>query len=467
MNVSTRYLVADVFDGLRSLPDASVDLVMTSPPFLNLRAYLPSEDERKHLEIGSEATPADFIDSLLDVVEECRRVLTPFGTLVFELGDTYSGSGGAGGDYNEGGLREGQEKFDGSGRSRRRPGGVTYADNPRYRAGTERSDRPGQLRTTTDPAPRPRVTGHRLTASSDLAGVPNAGGGHHAGGVGWPLDKSLTGIPTLFAWSLAYGRNLLRPERSIEPWRIRNLIVWARPNPPVGALSDKMRPATSYLTVACTSRQRWFDMDAVRHAPLGGLDPAMPKGNGHFHGHPHGEQSGYPDRVANAAGAPLLDYWFLEDELEQDVWEISTQPYKGSHYATFPEELPRRVILSMCPERVCLTCGEPSRRITEDTPKHRAFLDAKLGRTLEPLKGRKAHIDGTRENGAKLTVGWTDCGHNAWRPGVVLDPFAGSGTTLRMAQGNGRSSIGIDFDPRNADLAVSRVGGLFLDVEYL
>ena len=90
-----RFIVADVFDGLAKLADDSVDLVLSSPPFLALRSYLPADHELKAREIGSEATPADFLDTLLDVVEACDRVLAPHGSLVFELGDTYSGSGGA------------------------------------------------------------------------------------------------------------------------------------------------------------------------------------------------------------------------------------------------------------------------------------------------------------------------------------------------------------------------------------
>ena len=56
------------------------------------------------------------------------------------------------------------------------------------------------------------------------------------------------------------------------------------------------------------------------------------------------------------------------------------------------------------------------------------------------------------------TLGWTDCGHDSWRRGVVLDPFAGSGTTLAVATGHGRDAIGIDIDSANADLALERVG---------
>jgi DNA modification methylase len=48
---------------------------------------------------------------------------------------------------------------------------------------------------------------------------------------------------------------------------------------------------------------------------------------------------------------------------------------------------------------------------------------------------------------------------------VVLDPFAGSGTTLEVATGHGRDAIGIDIDERNAELARARVG-MFLTVEH-
>jgi hypothetical protein len=61
------------------------------------------------------------------------------------------------------------------------------------------------------------------------------------------------------------------------------------------------------------------------------------------------------------------------------------------------------------------------------------------------------------------TLGWTDCGHNQWRTGLVLDPFAGSGTTLAVAQGCGRDATGIELYPASAELARERCG-LFLTV---
>jgi len=416
-----RLIVGDVREVLPTLPDASVDLVMSSPPFLALRSYLPADHPDKGLEIGSEATPADFLDTLLDVVEGCRRVLTPHGSLVFELGDTYSGSGGSGGDYGW--------------------------------------DRLGQRGAQEDQPPNFRRKGQVFEGSKKQGRQGNA----------WPLDKSLTGIPTLFAWSLAYGRNLLRPERTTDPWRIRNLVAWCRPNPPVGALGDKFRPGTSYLTVATMARDRWFDMDAVRvpgsentHARTAtGVERRTSTGKTADDDRRNGNFSTL-DTLHDTNGAPLLDWW-----------SIPTQPYKGSHYATYPEELPRRVILSMCPERVCRTCGEPSRRLVETTnsigaASRRSRFSAQVHSKGDALLSSTDFPD----RAERVTTGWTECdcsddrnpsmGHlGKWRPGVVLDPFAGSGTTGQVATRLGRDAILIDLDESNVALMQARIGLFF------
>src|SRR5918994_4520271 len=93
------YMVGDVYDRMTQLEDHSFDLIVTSPPFLALRSYLPDGHPLKDKEIGSEATPAVYLDVLLALTAEWRRLLAPHGSLCVELGDTYSGSGGAGGRY--------------------------------------------------------------------------------------------------------------------------------------------------------------------------------------------------------------------------------------------------------------------------------------------------------------------------------------------------------------------------------
>ena len=397
MNVTVEYRVGDVFDRLAEIPDSSIDLIVSSPPFLALRSYLPDDHPDKGKEIGQEPTPAAFIDTHLALAAEYARVLAPHGTLCYEIGDTYSGSGGAGGDYNDDGLRDGQSKFKGS-------------------------------------------------ASK---------------GNGWPLAKSMCIIPHLFTGSLAYGRNLLTGEPSpAGEWRIRNVICWARPNPPVGALGDKFRPATSYITVACKGKSRYFDLDAVRTEQT---EPGRVYANTDRKVlmAPHREGK---EIHTNPAGAPPLD-WHADNHPEDGdwLWKLATQPYKGSHFATFPMALPKRLIEAMCPQRVCNVCGKPSERITESERTTGPKGDTHKGPDAPGIKNDSGYFSSGGASTIVKTLGWSDCGHGDWRTGVVLDPFGGSGTTAEAAQAVGRSAILIDLDARNADLAQQRVG-MFLDV---
>lgn len=358
-------------------------------------------------------------------------MLTPHGSLVFELGDTYSGTGGATDNRDES------------------LGGNDMAPRP-ARSGRKLSGTGGRTSRPDDVAAG--ITQARSRPGPEGRDVID----------GWPLDKSLCMIPSSFAWALSYGRNPWTG-RETEPWRVRNLVAWCRPNPPVGALGDKFRPGTSYLTVACKSRKRWFDLDAVRTEPKY-PDDVRENGSAGY----RGIDDGGPRSLhlpSSPGGAPPLDWW-----------EIPTQPYPGAHYATFPEKLVTRPIEAMCPRQVCRQCGEPRRRITgtaeyvQSPNAHssgRASTDT-AARTWESGiaegKNRSAELHDGGVMRVAPTLGWTDCGHNDYRRGVVLDPFAGSGTTLAVAEGHGRDSIGIDLDARNADLARARCGDLFLTI---
>ncbi len=409
MDLVADWHVGDSLTVLRTLPDASVDLVLTSPPFLALRSYLPADHPDKDAELGSEASPGGFVDALLDVIVECRRVLAPHGSLVVELGDTYSGSGGAGGDYGKNGLRDGQPTWSGSAN----------------RVGTETM--------------KEGFTGRR---------------GHGAGGgTGWPLAKSLTLIPETVRFALAYGINP-HTGRTVEPWRIRNVIRWCRTNPPVGSLADKFRPATSELLVACVAKDRYFDLDAVR-MPSATDDSREVEGPQNYQ--PVGQPSRQTFRTSNQGGAPPLDWW-----------NIPTQGFKGSHYATWPKNLLVKPIMAMCPEKVCNECGKPSTRIAETTNAIGEAAGRRSWRNDPENIGAGHTGEITRSISSaptanRVTLGWSDCGHDNWRRGIVLDPFAGSGTTLEVATGLGRSCIGIDLDERNLLLAERRVG-MFLTV---
>ncbi len=64
-------------------------------------------------ELGLEPTPEEYVAKMVEVFREVRRVLRDDGAVWLNLGDSYNGSGGAGGDYSEGGLKEGQPKYPG------------------------------------------------------------------------------------------------------------------------------------------------------------------------------------------------------------------------------------------------------------------------------------------------------------------------------------------------------------------
>jgi len=83
MKYTNSILTGDVYDRLPDLPDESVHMVMTSPPYWNLRDY-GEEDQ-----LGLEETPEGFVDNLVDVFDEVKRVLRPDGSLWLNLGDTY------------------------------------------------------------------------------------------------------------------------------------------------------------------------------------------------------------------------------------------------------------------------------------------------------------------------------------------------------------------------------------------
>ena len=424
--------IGDVFEQLAKIPDGSIDLIVTSPPFLALRSYLPDDHPDKAKEIGSESGPAAFLDTMMALSAEWGRVLAPHGSLCVELGDTYSGSGGAGGDYNADGLRDGQQKFSGSAAKRAALGG---GDN-------ERPSRSGR-------------------------------------GDGWPMSKSKTMLDTLYPACLAYGANLLSGEVSpAGRWRIRNLIVWARPNPPVGALGDKFRPATSYITVACKSPRRWFDLDAVRGAPspktnartAKGVDRQQSAGKSADDERRGGNFSTL-DTLHEVGGSPPLD-WHADDHPEDGdwLWKMSPQGFAGSHYATFPLALPTRLIKAMCPERVCTVCGAPSERIAVTTNAVGKATGRRTWRedgTDGVGAGHSGNITESVSNAPtaqRVTTGWTDCecsdDGTHWRTGRVLDPFAGSGTTLVAAHNESRDAIGIDLDDRNVAMVEDRLGPL-------
>ena len=108
----------------------------------------------------------------------------------------------------------------------------------------------------------------------------------------------------------------------------------------------------------------------------------------------------------------------------------STASYRGAHHAVFPVALAERPIKAGCPERRCRRCRLPWKRETLRKLGHLAVRGE-----LQPTCA---------------------CGRG-WEPGVVLDPFIGSGTTAIAAEQHGRDWLGIELNPAFARLALKRI----------
>lgn len=90
--------LGNCLDHLEFMPDNSVNCCVTSPPYFGLRDYGMDG------QIGLEQTPEEYVDKMVEVFREVRRVLRDDGTLWLNIGDSYAGSGGAGSQYKPGGI---------------------------------------------------------------------------------------------------------------------------------------------------------------------------------------------------------------------------------------------------------------------------------------------------------------------------------------------------------------------------
>lgn len=226
---------------------------------------------------------------------------------------------------------------------------------------------------------------------------------------------------------------VLAPERLLlaladHGWLIRNKVVWTKRNPMPSSVRDRLTCTWEPLYMLTRSGHYYFDLDAIRVPHTSLRKPTKTKISGRrpeWAGPLAGDQSGL-DRLkaAGLPGHPL-------GKNPGDSWMIPTSNFRGGHHATFPGALVRRPLLATCPERVCLTCGCAWRRQA-------------VARDL----GRVALLGALRPS--------CECGAE-WQPGVVLDPFFGSGTVGVVAKKMGRSWIGVELNPEFAAMAGRRI----------
>lgn len=279
------------------LRDESVDLIVTSPPYFGQRSY---RDGGEHYDgqIGSEPHPQAFLEALWAVTAECWRVLKPTGSMFVNLGDKRSGSGAPG-------TTSGFEKR-----------GMA----PDSRVLPSRSHTSGSAVGSTLEGTK------QQGARSGLTAYPKAAFGR---------SKSKQLLPHRYAIGCEDG--LADPDGI--GWIMRQDLVWAKPNGMPESVRDRTRDAHEYWFHLCKLGDYYADIDEIRGAVS---DYSRP--NRVIRTRAPGQRGRSFDDTVNPAGA-----------LPSSVWSISTQPLSVpehlgiEHFAAFPPEWPRRLILAFCP----------------------------------------------------------------------------------------------------------------------
>ena len=388
-------LQGDCIESLKKLETESVNTCVTSPPYWGLRDYGDSN------QLGLEDTPAEFVDNLVKVFREVKRVLRDDGTVWLNLGDSYARTGG---DSSKKGRHW-----------------------------------------------------------DDRKNNPNTGHNRYAKDIGLK-QKDLVGIP----WRVALALQQ-------DGWYLRQDIIWHKPNPMPESVKDRCTKAHEYIFLLTKKPKYYFDYESIK-------EDCVTKSKQTNKKNTHGKyqtkeneaknrQGIHADRgdklievrtklptqkdlvdflrskttaktLANSTDIPLtkIEHWFRYDEngfayptiedwnkvkefiddwsdgfnlidealtyyeLKTDevahtnkknkrsVWTVSTKSFKGAHFATFPMDLIEPCVLAGCPEG-----------------------------------------------------------------GVVLDPFAGSGTTGIVAVNNNRNACLIDLSNEYLDIAEKRI----------
>lgn len=255
--------------------------------------------------------------------------------------------------------------------------------------------------------------------------------------------KDMLGIP----WRVAFALQA-------DGWTLRCDVVWEKPNPMPESVTDRPTKAHEYIFLFSKGPRYFYDIEAVKEAcsenthlrvsqatlqtQTGGSKQEDYRTNEHV-----GKKSRdrTPAEILKAMGRKLeaagsgtknndsMDAAMIHAPMsrnQRSVWRITTEPFKGAHFATFPTEIPRRAILagtSAC--GCCAECGTPWERTTEQVkPTEQVYGE----RDREAFPGRNG--DGIQKRAAERpsinqTTGWqpacTCRGHFALEE-VVIGP---------------------------------------------
>ena len=224
--MSIEILQGDCIESLKKLKDQSINTCITSPPYWGLRDYGEGE------QLGLEDTSEEFVENLVNVFKEVKRVLRDDGTVWLNLGDSYG------------------------------------------------------------------------------------------------KNKQLTGIP----WRVAFALQQ-------DGWYLRQDIIWHKPNPMPESVTNRCTKAHEYIFLLTKKPKYYYDHEAIKE------DAKYPQGPNSS----HAIRKGVGDPKMKTRGG-LHKIGAIAKKNKRSVWTVTTKPFKGAHFATFPKDLIEPCVLAGCPE---------------------------------------------------------------------------------------------------------------------
>jgi DNA modification methylase len=423
-----RLLVGDCREMLRTLPEKSVHCCISSPPYFALRDYGVDG------QIGLEPTPEDFIDAMVQVYREVWRVLRDDGTCWINLGDSYAitpvGSFNGGSKIFEGRDLSGHSS---SKLDKVKASGLKSGDlmNMPHRVAAALQADGWYWRSTiiwAKRSPMPEsVSGWRWVRCR----VKLANGAVARWGMsdlkGKSTDKALHAL-----WTACPGCEKCRDTGGYVLRRGR----WRPTN------------AHEYIFLMAKSEKYFCDSDAVQEPTTGG---AHHRGEGL---NPKAREGVIGREKQNGSFSTACNR-LVETRNPRNVWTLSSEPFKGSHFATFPSEIPRRAILaSTSAGGCCAACGAQYAPVVDsERVPTRPGISNQIDPTGMPNRDPQRHVAVSKISGYRPTC---NCNAGVARC-VVLDHFAGSGTTGQVAVHLGRDFIGCELNPEYAAIAEQRI----------
>ena len=135
--------------------------------------------------------------------------------------------------------------------------------------------------------------------------------------------KNLLGIP----WRVAFALQ-------DDGWYLRQDIIWSKPNPMPESVRDRCTKAHEYLFLLSKNEKYYFDAGAIREPEVCGRKRGPAE---------------HPDKVSTNGNSGLARRESDGFRNKRSVWTVTTKPFKGAHFATFPPDLIEPCVLAGCP----------------------------------------------------------------------------------------------------------------------